>query len=167
MEQELIKCSCCGKMVPANNIELTFPMPDDILNLDQKEVNEKCKFNDDIYVYNDEKYYIRCILPLPVHDTSESYCIGVWVELSLSCFNRVWDLWDEEDKTNEPLFSGLLASQIPLTENSQNSKLVVQLKGVSSRPEVFVKDKSCSLYLEQTCGITMHRAREYSDLCRR
>jgi len=166
MPEELIKCPCCEKMVPASSIELTFIKPDDIAAMDAKDIEEKCRYNDDIFIYENESFFVRCILPLPVHDKAENYCLGVWAKVSENSFQHIYDLWDEEDQTNEKPIEGLLANNVPLTTGSINAKIMVQLIGAKSRPEVTVTDQDCSLYKEQTCGITIHRENEYSDLCR-
>jgi len=54
-------------------------------------------------------FYIRCVLPPAVHDTGRDYCVGVWAQVSLNGFNRLWDLWDDENQSKEPLLLGILA----------------------------------------------------------
>lgn len=166
MSQELIKCPCCEKMVPVDTIELSFRRPDIIAVMDEKEREEKCSYTDDVYICEDRDFYVRCILPLPVHDKGEDYNLGVWVQVSENSFNRISELWDDPEQADEPPMEGLLANTVPLTEGSSNAKVLVQLTGPTTRPNVIVQDKNCSIYKEQTCGITIHRASEYSDLCR-
>jgi len=166
MSQELVKCPCCDKMVPADNIELTFIRPDDIAAMEEEEREQTCKYDEDIYICEEEYFYLRCILPLPVHDTGRNYCLGVWVQVSEKSFNRICEVWDDEDQSQESPFEGLLANSVPLTKRSRNAKVLVRLVGPTTRPNVIVKDEDCSLYQEQSCGITIHRASEYSDLCR-
>ncbi len=166
MNQELIKCPCCEKMVPANDIELTFRRPDVIAEMDSDEIDERCKYNNDIYILDDSYYYLRCVLPLPVQEKGENYNLGVWVQLSEHDFSIVWELWDEEDQSNQEPMKGLLVNKIPLTKGSFESDVLVQLTGTTSRPKVIVQDTNCSLFKEQQSGISIHRASEYSDLCR-
>ena len=166
MVEELVKCPCCDKMVPANSIELTFRKPDYIAAMDDEDIEEKCNYNDDIFIYENESFYVRCILPLPVHDKGDSYCLGVWAKVSENDFQHIYDLWDEKDQTNEEPIDGLLANEVPLTTGSINSEITIQLIGDKSRPVVTVTNQDCSLYQEQTCGITIHRENEYSDICK-
>ena len=166
MNQKLVKCPCCEKLVPSDQIELAFRRPDAIAALDEEEREAKCKYNDDIYIYQGKHFFIRCVLPLPVHDTGRDYCLGVWIQVSENSFNKIWDLWDDESQSDEPPIRGLLANSVPLTEGSANAQVMVELTGPTSRPNVIVEDQNCSLYQEQTCGISIHRASEYSDLCR-
>jgi hypothetical protein len=166
MSEELVKCPCCDRMVPANALELTFRKPDDIAIMMDEEIEERCRYNDDIFICDDEYYFVRCILPLPVHDKGDNYCLGVWVQVSENSFTHIYDLWEVEDQTNENPIHGLLANDVPLTTGSKNAEVSVQLVGAQSRPVVTVVDHNCSLHQEQTCGITIHRANEYSEICK-
>lgn len=166
MSQELVKCPCCEKMVPANDVELTYRKPDAIASMSEEDIESQCIYTNDYYVCDDEYFYIRCILPLPVHDTGREYCIGVWAQVSPNSFNRIWELWDDVEQSNEPPIPGLLANDVHLNTGVENSEIEVQLTGPTSRPIITVKDEGCSLYQEQQSGITIHRSSEYSDLCR-
>lgn len=166
MPEELVRCPCCDRLVPAKTLELTFRKPDDIASMDDEEVEEKCRYNSDIYIYDARYFYIRCILPLPVHDKGDDYCLGVWVQVSENSYNHIYDLWDIEDQSNEKPIKGLLANDVPLTMGSKNAEVSIQLIGAKSRPVVTVVDQNCSLHREQTCGITIHRTNEYSDVCK-
>ncbi len=166
MSEELIRCPCCERMVPADNIELTFKQPDYVAAMNEDEIVEKCRYNDDLYICDSKHFFVRCILPLPVHDKGSDYCLGVWVQVSEESFNRIYETWDEEDLRKEKPIDGLLANQVPLNAPTLGSNVSVQLIGATTRPVVTVVDESSSLYKEQTCGITIHRSSEYSELCR-
>jgi hypothetical protein len=164
--QELVECPCCDKMVPANDMEISYRMPDVIASMEETEIENQCRYTNDYVVCNDEYFYIRCVIPLPVQEAARNYCIGAWAQVSQNSFNRIWELWDEDDQSSEPAIHGMLANDVHLNTNSENSKIEVQLMGAKSRPTITIKDSDCSLYKEQQSGITIHRASEYSDLCR-
>ncbi|TYC53227.1 DUF2199 domain-containing protein [Marinobacter sp. BW6] len=166
MQEEVVRCSCCGELVAANNIELVLRRPDEIAGMDEQEVVQRCKFNDDIYILDDNRFFLRCTIPLPVRGGTERYSIGAWAELTQDQFQKVWDLWEEEDLTTEPPMEAKLANTIPLTDHSLNCSVQIRLIGASTRPEIFIADTHCSLYEEQNSGIPAHRASEYSDLIR-
>jgi len=166
MTQELVKCPCCDKIVPADDMELSYRLPDAIACMSEDEIEEQCKYTNDYVVCNDEYFYIRCIISLPVQSSSRDYGIGAWAQVSPNSFNRIWELWSEDDQSSEPPIHGLLANDVHLNTNSEDSKIEVQLTGAKSRPMITIKDPECSLYIEQKNGITIHRASEYSDLCR-
>lgn len=162
MEEELIKCSCCGKMIPISDLELSFERPDEIANLSSEEKDERCERSGDFYILDDERYFIRCVIPLPVHECENYYAIGAWAEVSQSNYQKIWQLWDDENQCNEDPFSGVLANNIPLTDNSHNCSIAIRLN-LKTRPHIIIADETCSLFQEQECGISIHRANEYSD----
>ena len=166
MSQELVKCPCCDKMVSANSIELIFRKPDFIASLSESEIKNNCRYSDDVFTYKTDKFYIRCILPIPVHEKDDDYCLGVWVKVTQEDFEHIYNIWEIKDQTNELPIVGLLANDVPLTKNTLNAEIKIQLIGDKSRPIVTITDQSCSLKKEQMCGISIHRANEFSDLCR-
>lgn len=166
MTEDLVQCSCCGKMVSRENIELTFKKPDDLVSLTEEELESRCKFNSGIFILDEEYYYIRAVLPLPVKETQENYNLGVWVQLPEKEFEVVWRLWDDENQHLNPPLQGILANSIPLTSASKNSFILLHLKGTKSRPEVEVLNENCSLFSEQKNGISLHRAGEFSARCK-
>ena len=166
MTQKLVKCPCCEKLVPAEDMELSYRKPDAVACMDQEDIDAQCKYTDDYYACEEKYFYIRGILPLPVLEAGRNYHLGVWVQVSSNSFNKIWDLWDDKNQSNEPPIRALLANDIHLHENTQNIEVEIQLTGPTSRPNVIVKDHESSLYKEQQHGIAIHRASEYSDLCR-
>jgi hypothetical protein len=167
MSQELVKCPCCDKLVSISDLELSYRKPDPIATMDESEIYSRCRYSSDYFVCDDEYFYIRAVLPIPVHDTGRDYCIGVWVQVSQKSFSRIWDLWDDPEQSREPPFRGGLANDVHLNTESINSEVKLQLTGPTSRPVAYLVDSKSTLYAEQRCGITIHRASEYSDLCRR
>lgn len=129
-------------------------------------MESRCNYTDDYVVCDNESYYLRCLIPLPVQNTERDYSLGVWVQVSPESFRKVWDLWDDEDQSEEPPIKGLLANSVHLNSRTKNAEVTVQLTGPTSRPTVSVQYTDCTLYKEQRNGITIHRASEYSDLCR-
>jgi hypothetical protein len=153
-------------MVPENHVELVYRLPDAIACMDEDEIESSCKYTNDYVVCDDEYFYLRCTLPLPVNDTDEDYSIGVWAQISSNSFNKVWELWSDENQINEPPIAGLLANCVHLNTGVEDAEITVQLTGPKTRPVITIQDINCSLYNEQQSGITIHRASEYSDLYR-
>ena len=166
MNEELIKCPCCGKLVPGNDIELSYIRPDDLARLDQCEIDEHCQFSEDYYIYTNQYFFLRCVLPLPVNGRDREYCIGVWVQLSEDNFSTVWELWDDVNQQNNPPLKGLLANNVHLNSGCIGSDVLIRLVSPDERPRIEVLNEKCSLFLEQHSGISIHRVSEYSDLCR-
>ncbi|MET3107991.1 hypothetical protein AAKU67_002862 [Oxalobacteraceae bacterium GrIS 2.11] len=165
--EELVVCGCCGKLVPADNIELSFSRPDDIAQLSELEIAERCWLNDDICVLDSNRFFVRCIIPLPIAGTADNYAIGAWSEITQPDFKLIMNSWDDETQSNLSAFVGTLANKVPLTQGSENCSVKVVLTGPATRPEIEISDTACSLYFGQKNGISLHKASEYSDWVRR
>jgi hypothetical protein len=164
MNQVNFKCSDCGEMHPISDIELTFRRPDDIAALPIEEIEERCQFNDDIYILDKKRYFVRGLIPLPVRDRFEPYSIGAWAEVSLESFQRIYDLWESDTQTAEPPFKGILANLVPGANNSLGSTLELQLTGPTTRPKFLITELGTELAKQQSHGISEHKAHEYTKL---
>jgi len=158
---ELIKCSCCDKMLPANQMELTFGLPDEIFSLSKKDREERTEGCTDLYILDDNRFFVRGLLPLPIKNQND-YCLGAWAEISEKDFERIEDLWDTDVGADEPRIKATLSNSMPYTLSNGLTELEIQLQDSKSRPLFYVTSTSCTLYEEQSKGITAHRAYEYT-----
>jgi hypothetical protein len=162
MNDELVACSCCGKLVPATDTELAFRRPDVIAALTEVERSSRCKEDDDLCVLDGEKFFVRGTIPLNVHAQADTYAIGAWAEVALTDFQKILELWSDENQVLTPAFRGTLANQIPATLHSFGCALEIKLAGPTTRPHLFVTEETCTIFAEQQQGIPLHRAGEYT-----
>ncbi len=166
MNDELIECSCCGKMVPSEDVELAFRRPDDVAALSQDEQEARCKSTDDVCELDGMRFFVRCTIPMPVHERAYEYSIGAWAEIAEDDYKKIRALWKDENQANEPAIAGVLANDIPLSAGSFGCSVAVKLTGPKTRPHIIIADENCSIFQEQRYGISLHRASEYSDITR-
>ena len=164
MNDALVVCSCCGKLVPAADIELAFRRPDVVAALTETERSDRCDDDDDLCVLDGEKFFVRGTIPLRVHAQADTYAIGAWAEVTRNDFQNILALWSDENQALTPAFSGSLANGIPATSNSLGCALEIRLAGPATRPHFFVTEETCTIFEEQKHGIPLHRASEYTAL---
>jgi hypothetical protein len=163
MMDEVI-CSVCGKAHSLDQSELYFRLPDDLFELSEEDRTRLWDISDDVCALDRERFFIRGLLPLPVKGRTEVYRIGMWAEVSVEVFGRIYQRWTDSDQAVEPRLSGTPANQLPLqTQNTRALAVSIQLIGPKSRPEFFVQAPEHHLHREQTDGIDEHRALEYTD----
>jgi len=167
--QEFTICSCCGKQVSTNQIELCFRRPDPYLLVPLDELANRTWGNDDLCVIkgkNDspDRFFVRGLLPILVKDWDAPYSIGVWIELAGPDFDRIYDLWDEDDQASEPAFAAKLANAIPLHTSSYGLAGLLSLTGPMTRPTFQLSKTANTLFDEQSNGISAHRASQYADI---
>lgn len=169
LKPEFTTCSCCGKQVPSNQIELCFRRPDAFLLVPHEDRQRRTWGNDDLCVIKGEngapdRFFIRGLLPLLVKDWDEPYSLGVWVELAAPDFDRIYDLWEDENQAAELPFAANLANSIPLHASSYGLQGLLNLTGPTTRPKFQLAEAAHPLFDEQKNGISAHRAAEYADV---
>ena len=167
---DFIQCSECGETHRIENIELTFKRPEAIAALSEDQrVPERCKESNDLSALwgacdDEHRYFVRGVMSFSVRGQNRDYSLGVWAEVNKQSFDRVLELWEDENQTNEPPLIGSLANAIPLHEDTLGLPVEVRLTGPTTRPEFFLNKSQHMLYLEQVHGISVHQAAQYTAL---
>jgi len=90
-----LTCSQCGKVHPLADSELAIGLPDAIFALSKEERSGRCQIHTDVCVLDGERFFLRGLLPLPVHGRAQAYRVGVWAEISIEVFRRIHALWND------------------------------------------------------------------------
>jgi hypothetical protein len=93
-----------------------------------------------------------------------SYSLGIWAEVTKAGFDRIHELWDEPDQSQEPAFDATLANSVPFHAPTNGMPGLLWLTGPTTRPEFRVLAAENTLFAEQRDGISAHRANEYTRL---
>ena len=157
-------CSKCGQEHPLEEMELTFRRPDAAATMSADERARLVRENSELCIVDDKRFFIRALLPLPVESREDNYCIGLWVEVTQAAFERIYDIWDLEEKVSEPPFIVQIANEIPTASGSLGLDAELHLNPPGARPYVFLNPGTHQLYIEQAEGIDIHRVSEYTAL---
>jgi hypothetical protein len=157
-------CQQCGQDHPIDDLELAFRRPDVIAAMDPEEREQTVKEDNDLCAIKWSKYFVRALLPLRVSGRDEPYCIGIWVEVEQPTFSRVLELWSEPGQAGEEPFDARIANSIPILPHTLGLPVKLHLTGPTTRPRAYLGAQEHPLALEQSQGITAHRAHEYSAL---
>lgn len=158
-------CAECGQEHPVHRLEIAFVRPDAVVQLDPQARKRRVQENDDLCVLDGDRFFIRALLPLSVDGWKRPYQIGLWVEVSLSAFQRVYALWDESLRGEEHTFPATVANSIPTLP--QTFGLAATLTGPSTRPSITLQPVEHPLFGYQSRGISAHRAAEFGRLSAR
>jgi hypothetical protein len=124
--------------------------------------------SEDLCVWTDDdggrNFFIRGVLYLPVLESEEKFGYGVWSSLSEQSFKRVYHLWDDPARTNEPPYFGWLSNSLPGYPNTLNLPLDVVTAELDKRPSLVLHDGEHPLVEEQRRGISLARVREIAEL---
>jgi hypothetical protein len=160
---DMIACACCGELAPVSALELSFRLPDDVFQLSKTEQGAHCRMSSEYIVLNDNRFFVRALIPLPVHGRAEPYHIGIWAEVSKKNFIRVLALSAKPAQASAPPIPATLANQLPFHKSTLGLSLTLQLRGPDTVPEVQLRPCEHTLYAEQSNGIDEARVLQYAQ----
>jgi hypothetical protein len=149
-------CEGCGEYHQEIPMSYVAYAPYEYNLITEEEVKHRCQLTSDQCIIDDNKFFIKGQLNIPVDD-NEDFSWNPWVQISKQDFERTDELWTEENRFLEPPYSGVLATQIECYPNTLKLPVNIYTQKVGSKPVIKVLESSNPLYLEQAYGINMQR----------
>lgn len=118
---------------------------------------------DDYCVIEDEDFFIRGCIEIPVLDHAEPLLWGVWVSLSKANFDRESLLAQDPKRVDEPPYFGWLSSRIEIYPDTASLKTHVHTQAVGKRPLIELEPTDHPLAVEQREGISEARLIEIAE----
>lgn len=140
---------CLGADAPA----LWYTLP-------ESERTSRALLSSDQCVIDNEHFFVRGRILLPIENSNNSFTWLVWVSLSANSFERISQLWETEGRESEPPYFGWLQSALPYDESTLSLKTSVHTMVLGERPLVKIESEEHQLAVEQNHGISMPRVQE-------
>lgn len=157
-------CSCCGKYYEELPTRYRNPAPVYYYDYAPEERADKFELDDDLCVMDNEHYFIRGCIEIPIIGTDEHLIWGVWVSLSEPNFNKIKAFWEKQELL-EPMF-GWLSTDLLCYPDSVNLKTMVHPRADSTRPYIELEPTDHPLAVEFRNGVTIERVQEIAEqLC--
>ena len=158
------KCSSCEEIhegIPT----FGYDFPIYYLDVPEEERDERCELTSDTCVIDDELFFVRGCVEIPVHGEEEPFIWGVWVSLSEKSFNRYLELYEVAERDREaPFFGWLNACFADYATEDLNLKTSVHLRNDGIRPFIEIEPTDHPLAIEQHRGISKNRLVEICEL---
>lgn len=155
LNQKGFTCNICGKVHDELPLDIAYKHPADYFKIPEEERSTRIKLDADVCVIDNEEYYIRGILALPIAGAAQEFCWGLWSKIGerdLRWYVKNWNLEKYEEKIN---FPGLLSGGIKFYEGSDLLDVRIHPQPGNLRPRFEVVDKEHPLGIAQRNGITM------------
>ena len=164
--EEGFQCSCCGKFHEGLPLDYGAQFPDYYFEIPSDDREKRIRVNEDFCVVDNEFFFIRGCIEIPILETDDFFVWGVWCSLSEKSFNRVTELSEVADVEDEPPFFGWLNTSLPnnIYPETLNLKTNVHLKNNNLRPFVQIQPTEHPLAVEQQNGITVERVKEIAEI---
>lgn len=150
-------CACCGQQhdeLP----DLGFQMPHHAFALDEDERAARVKLTADTCVIDDQAYFIRGVLRVPILDAADEYLgYGVWVSQKKENFETYVANFDSADIGP---FLGWFSSDIAEFAPTLGLKARAHFQGGSLRPWIELAPADHPLVHAQHTGISLAQAWE-------
>ena len=150
------KCSTCG--VQQSDIPLCFGIEAPWRALvPESEFAQRVDLTPDQCVVDEQHFFIRGHIEIPIHDYSESLAFSVWSSLSEHSFLHMSERWEAPDRASDPPYFGWLSSPIAVYPSTIHLKLSVQPRAPGLTPLFTVKPTEHPLARDQHNGISIER----------
>ena len=158
------RCSTCGE-IHEGLPDIGFRFPDYYFGVPEGERETRITENEDLCIIDNEDYFIRGVMRIPLTDYEEDFGIGVWVSQKKENFETYVDNYNSDEIG--PFF-GWLSNEIPFfDEDTINLKTMAHFQGNDQRPLIVPNDADHPLCIAYHQGLTFHQAweliNEYND----
>jgi hypothetical protein len=151
------RCATCGKEhddLP----DLAFTWPDPYYGVPEAERPRRIKSTSDTCVIDEEDFFIRGVILMPIVQTGRQFGIGVWVSQKRENYHTYLQNYDTA--AVGPFF-GWLCNSIPFYQpDTWAMKTKAHLQGNNQRPLIELEPSDHPLYLDYSNGVTLARAWE-------
>ena len=156
---ESILCSVCGREHPVEETEVFFKYPDPYLELEPGERDSRSRIDENFCSIDEQRYFIRCLVPVDFVDAEDFYCWGVWEEVDADKFWEVVESWTDEDQSKLPRLRARIANHLPYYGDTLAVEAELERRD-DTRPFLYVTGES-RLRRDQRLGIKREKAVEY------
>ena len=126
----------------------------------EAERGKRCSLGSDDCVIDENSFFVRGCIDIPVHGEEEQFSWGVWVSLSQASFNEWIACFDEPRRSQVAPFFGWLNAWLKPYPDTVNLKTRVHLRDNGIRPYIELEPTDHPLALEQREGISRARLAE-------
>jgi hypothetical protein len=154
------QCTICGQYHNELPMEFAAPMPDYAAAIPETERLARCKLTEDVCVIDNEAFFLRGCLEIPVHNGLSPIVWGVWVSLSAQNFEQTLDLWTTPGRENQLPYFGWLSTRLSDYPDTPNLKTLVHTRVVGERPWIELEPTDHPLAQEQRYGVSWDTAQQ-------
>lgn len=153
-------CATCGNYHDELPLCFGVEAPDYYYSIPPEEREARVEMSADWCVVDDEHFFIRGRIEIPIINHTETLVWNAWTSLSESNFIRSQEMWHDPLRVAEDPYFGWLQTVIPGYDNTLNIKTWVHTQAVGIAPQIEVFEEAHSLMLDQRNGITLAHAQQ-------
>jgi len=149
------RCGICGKDHDGLP-DVAYRWPDPYFGVPESERSKRIHGTSDICSIDNEDFFIRGIILMPIKDSAQEFGIGVWVSQKRENFQTYLDNFDS---SGIGPFFGWLCNRISFyREDTWALKTMAHFQGNNKRPLIKPEPSDHPLYKDFADGISLDRA---------
>ncbi len=151
------RCSTCGELHEDVPLSFAADYPDIYANMSPQDRAERTIIGSDQCVIDEEQFYIRGCMELPVHDSEEVFLWGLWALVWKEDYWEIAESWEERGREEKRgPFKGRLANSLKqhYSPDTFNLKITVKIQPVGARPLFMVEEIDHPLAIAQRNGMS-------------
>jgi hypothetical protein len=157
------KCSCCGQIYDELPLCFGSDYPDYYFSVSPDEREKRIELRESLCVVDEEHFFHRGRLTIPIIDHNENLIFNVWTSVSAENFGKRVDLWNDQNRIKEEPYFGWLQTTVPTYGDTLNIKTIAIEQEVGVIPVIKSIEDGHRLTIDQENGITYKRAVEIVD----
>lgn len=151
------RCATCGE--PHEDLpDIGVDYPDQYWDVPEEERKSRIKFTSDTCIIDDEHFFIRGVIEIPIHDYPESFGFGAWVSQKRENFYTYLENFDSDEIG--PFFGWLCTNIDYYAEDTLSLKTMAHFRGKRLRPSIELEQTEHPLAVDQRAGISLEKAWE-------
>ena len=124
----------------------------------------RVKLGEELCVVDEEHFFIRGRIVVPIVDHPDPFIWLVWVSLSASNFDRTLELWERPGRESESPYFGWLSSDLPgFSPGTLSLKTHVHTQPVGQRPEIELEPTDHPLAVAQRQGVSLAQVQAWVE----
>jgi hypothetical protein len=120
----------------------------------------RCVLDSDTCVVDEQHFFVRGCLEIPVQGADEPFIWGVWVSLSRPRFDEFVACLNSPKRTHIGPFLGWLSAELAMYPSTENLKARISLRDDGAHPFIEVEPTDHPFAVERRNGITVDRVAE-------
>ncbi|GAB4394873.1 MAG: DUF2199 domain-containing protein [Kiloniellaceae bacterium] len=153
------KCVTCGE-VHEGMPTFGAKRPLAFYEIPEDEREARCQSSNDDCVIDEEWFFVRGCIDIPVHGTDDDFSWGVWVSLSEDNYLTWRDYFGKDQRSHVGPFFGWLNAWLKPYPSTVNLKTMLHLRDDGLRPYIEIEPSDHPLSVEQRTGISIERLSE-------
>lgn len=152
-------CSTCGE-AHTGLMDLGADAPDAYSSSSAEDQESNFTKTDDLCIWNNEHFFVRCVLPIPVRGLDDFFGFGAWSTLSEANFDLYRTHWDRPPRDGFGPWFGWLSNGLRPYPDAINLPSQVHPRNDGQRPLLELHEGDHPLIRDQREGITVERLME-------